>query len=218
MMRAHFDEELADLDRELILTGARCEEAIAAAAKALLTGDTELAKKVPPIRADIDARERSAEESCLRLLLRQQPVARDLRHISAALKMVTDMERIGDQADEIASIVVFLGGRSAGDFGHLGDMARESIGMVTDSVDAWVRRDTDMAKAVAARDDTVDALFVRVRGELIDMIRRQPEDGGFAIDLLMTAKYFERIADHAVNIAGWAEFSVTGGRDGEAAK
>lgn len=215
-MRARFDEELSQLNRELILMGALCEEGIATAAKALLEGDTKLAGKVPPVTADVDEKERAIESMCLKLLLQQQPVASDLRQISAALKMVTDMERIGDNASDIAEIVGFLHGRTGGEFPYLGDMAREVIHMVTDSVDAFVKRDTALAASVVKYDDVVDDLFRKVRAELIALIGRRPEDGEYAVDLLMTAKYFERIGDHAVNIAEWVMFSVTGVHRGEA--
>ena len=144
------------------------------------------------------------------LLLQQQPVAKDLRQISAALKMITDMERIGDQAEDIAEIVTFLGGRGAENSALLREMARSTIKMVTESVDAYVRQNTALAEQVIAEDDVVDDYFTRVKKGLIERIAQDPADGEFALDLLMIAKYFERIGDHAVNIAEWVIFSVTG--------
>ena len=209
-MRRQFDQQLALLNRELIEMGALCEEVIALAAQALTEGDPALAAQVGPLDTEIDQKERTIESLCLKLLLQQQPVARDLRQISAALKMITDMERIGDQAEDIAEIVTFLNGRPAENGGLLQDMARAAIKMVTDSVDAYVRRDLRLAQDVIAEDDTVDRFFLQVKQELIAKIAENPSDGEYALDLLMIAKYFERIADHAVNIAQWVIFSVTG--------
>ena len=209
-MRSRFDQQLALLNRELIEMGALCEEVIAAAAKALMEGDTVLAVQVTPRAAGIDQKERDIESLCLKLLLQQQPVASDLRQISAALKMITDMERIGDQAEDIAEIVTFLGGRGAENSALLREMARSAIKMVTESVDAYVRQNTALAEQVIAEDDVVDDYFTRVKKGLIERIAQDPTDGEFALDLLMIAKYFERIGDHAVNIAEWVIFSVTG--------
>ena len=215
MMRSYFDEQLALLNRELIEMGALCEEVIAAAAKALMEGDTNLAAQVKPRAAGIDQKERDIESLCLKLLLQQQPVARDLRQISAALKMITDMERIGDQAEDIAEIIGFLNGHSGEECAFVGHMARAAISMVTGSVDAYVRRDVTLARQVIQRDDIVDEDFRKVKATLIDWIARRPDDGEYALDLLMIAKYFERIGDHATNIAGWVVFAVTGAHDGE---
>ena len=209
-MRSRFDEQLALLNKDLIEMGAMCEEVIALAAKALLDGDPTLAAKVAPLDTEIDQMERDIESMCLKLLLQQQPVARDLRQISAALKMITDMERIGDQAEDIAEIVTFLGGRGAENSALLREMARSTIKMVTESVDAYVRQNTALAEQVIAEDDVVDDYFTRVKKGLIERIAQDPTDGEFALDLLMIAKYFERIGDHAVNIAEWVIFSVTG--------
>ena len=210
MMRSRFDEQLALLNKDMIEMGAMCEEVIALAAKALLDGDPTLAAKVAPLDTEIDQMERDIESMCLKLLLQQQPVARDLRQISAALKMITDMERIGDQAEDIAEIVTFLGGRGAENSALLREMARSTIKMVTESVDAYVRQNTALAEQVIAEDDVVDDYFTRVKKGLIERIAQDPTDGEFALDLLMIAKYFERIGDHAVNIAEWVIFSVTG--------
>ena len=193
-MRSRFDEQLSQLNREMIEMGALCEEVIALVSQALTEGDTDLAKKVAPLDGEIDQKERNIEAMCLRLLLQQQPVARDLRQISAALKMITDMERIGDQAEDIAEIVPFVVGHSAENDTLLKEMARATIRMVTESVDAYVKQDLALAERVVAEDDIVDNCFEQVKGELISMI----------------AKYFERIGDHAVNIAQWVSFSVTG--------
>ncbi len=213
-MRSRFDEQLALLNRELIEMGALCEEVIAAAAKALMEGDTALAAQIAPRAGEIDRQERDIESLCLKLLL-QQPVARDLRQISAAMKMITDMERIGDQAEDIAEIIGFLQGRSGEECAFVGHMARSAISMVTGSVDAYVRRDTALAREVIARDDVVDEDFRKVKATLIDWIARRPDDGEYALDLLMIAKYFERIGDHATNIAEWVVFAVTGVHNGE---
>ena len=216
MMRSRFDEQLALLSREMIEMGALCERVIALSVKALEAGDAKLAASVAPVDAEIDQKERTIESLCLRLLLQQQPVARDLRQISAALKMITDMERIGDQAEDIAEIVPFLGVRGAEDLGILREMAQKTIKMVTESVDAYIKYDIMLARKVVADDDAVDACFSRVKSRLIERIAAAPDEGGRALDLLMVAKYFERIGDHAVNIAEWVAFSITGVHDGGA--
>ena len=164
---------------------------------------------------EIDQKEREIESQCLKLLLQQQPVARDLRLISAALKMITDMERIGDQAEDIAEIISFLHGHQAEDNDLLREMAKATIRMVTESVDAYVKCDTMLAEQVIAEDDTVDGYFTQVKERLIGKIAQDPADGEYALDLLMIAKYFERIGDHATNIAEWVIFSVTGVHKGE---
>lgn len=214
-MRNRFDEQLSLLNRELIQMGALCEEVIALAAKALTTGDVPLAAKVAPIDSEIDDMERSIETLALKLLLQQQPVARDLRQVSAALKMITDMERIGDQAADIAEIITFLDGRTGGECADIQSMAEATIKMVTESVDAFVNKDTALADTVIKHDDIVDEYFLKVKSSLIKLIEEKPDDGEYALDLLMIAKYFERIGDHAVNIAEWVEFSVTGVHKGE---
>ena len=209
-MRSRFDEQLALLNRELIEMGSLCEEVIALASRALTEGERELAAKVAPLDEEIDQKERAIESLCLKLLLQQQPVARDLRQISAALKMITDMERIGDQADDISEIIIYLDGRTAEHDDLLRSMARATIKMVTESVDAYVKHDTILAEKVIADDDTVDDYFEQVKHALIGKIAANPADGEYALDLLMIAKYFERIGDHAVNIAEWVIFSITG--------
>ncbi|PWL81570.1 MAG: phosphate transport system regulatory protein PhoU [Clostridia bacterium] len=209
-MRTRFDEQLSKLNTELIEMGALCEEVIALAVDALTRADAGLAKTVAPVDEKIDQKERDIEALCLKLLLQQQPVARDLRQISAALKMITDMERIGDQAEDIAELIRFLPPRPIEQGELLRKMARAVIKMVTESIDAFVKHDIMIAKAAIADDDTVDAYFDSVKDELIARIAKNPQDGAFALDLLMIAKYFERIGDHAVNIAEWVIFSVTG--------
>ena len=190
--------------------GALCEEVIALSSQALTEGDASLARRVAPLDRDIDRKERDIENLCLRLLLHQQPVAGDLRRISAALKMITDMERIGDQADDIAEIILSRGDRLLTADGTLRAMARAAIRMVSESVDAYVRQDVALAERVIASDDEVDEDFERIKRRLIDGISSGAEDGESVLDLVMIAKYYERIADHATNIAEWVEFSVTG--------
>ena len=190
--------------------GALCEEVIALSSQALTEGDASLARRVAPLDRDIDRKERDIENLCLRLLLHQQPVAGDLRRISAALKMITDMERIGDQADDIAEIILSRGDRLLTADSTLRAMARAAIRMVSESVDAYVRQDVALAERVIASDDEVDEDFERIKRRLIDGISSGTEDGESVLDLVMIAKYYERIADHATNIAEWVEFSVTG--------
>ena len=209
-MRSSFDSQLRQLNNELIEMGALCEEAITLSAKALAEGSAKIAGGVAPIDNEIDKMERDIETLCLKLLLRQQPVAGDLRQISAALKMITDMERIGDQAEDIAEIITFLGGRGDESDGLLENMAHSVIKMVTQSIDAYVKCDTILAMDVINQDDTVDAYFDEVKKKLISRIANDPSDGEYILDLLMIAKYFERIGDHATNLAEWVIFSVTG--------
>ena len=209
-MRNRFDEQLFEMNRELIEMGAMCEEAIAYAAKALSSGDVALAVKVKNNGVAIDQKERDIESRCMKLLLHQQPVARDLRLISAALKMITDMERIGDQAEDIAEIALHLNGHTIEDADLIKEMAKETIAMVTNSVDAFVQKDVELAKKVIDKDDIVDDFFSRAKCGIITLIAENHADGEFALDLLMVAKYFERIGDHATNIAEWVIYSVTG--------
>ena len=209
-MRNRFDEELFELNRKIIEMGAICEEAIGSAFKALGDGDTQLARKVRVNGPAIDQMEREIESSCMKLLLHQQPVARDLRQISAALKMITDMERIGDQAEDISEIVEFLNGRTTDNLDLLRDMVSETMGIVTSSVDAFVKKDVDLAQDVINRDDIVDDYFNKIKSNLITLIKNNPSDGEFALDILMITKYLERIGDHATNIAEWVIYAVTG--------
>ncbi len=194
--------------------GALCENAIALSAKALINGDTKLAEGVPEFSTQIDHKERDIEGLCLKLLLQQQPVARDLRIISSALKMVTDMERIGDQSADIAEIITMANITASDDTLYVHDMALATIKMVTDSIDAFVKKDMDIAKSVIEYDDVVDNCFDKVKKVLIERFSKPETDGEYALDLLMIAKYFERIGDHAVNIAEWVLFSITGNREG----
>ena len=208
-MRTKFDEQLEQLNVALITTGALCEDAISAAAEALIHSDAALAAAAEEAEREIDQKEREVENLCLKLLLQQQPVARDLREISAALKMISDLERIGDQAADIAEMTSYVHlpqGRSS----HIADMARAVINMVTDSVDSFVKRDLQLARQVCAADDRVDDLFIQVRRELVELIAADASYGEQGLDLLMVAKYLERIGDHATNVAEWVEYSITG--------
>ena len=209
-MRNKFNEQLERLHVELIQMGAACEDAISAAAEALLKGDESLVPAALEAERDLDRREREVENLCLKLLLQQQPVARDLREISAALKMISDLERIGDQAADIAELASYVRVPDGSGVLHIADMTRAVIGMVTDSVDSFVKRDLDLARAICAADDQVDALFDQVKRELIDMIASDAAWGQQGLDLLMVTKYLERIGDHATNVAEWVEYSITG--------
>jgi phosphate transport system protein len=216
MMRSRFDEQLELLNKELLEMGALIEHAIESASQALLTQDVDAANKAIEFDKEVDQKEKDIESLCLRLLLQQQPVARDLRQISAALKMITDMERIGDQAADISGIVIYLAGTPyIKRLEHLPQMADAAIRMVKGSIDAYVRKDLALAKEIIDMDDIIDNLFVIVKNELIERIHEKAENGEQAIDLLMVAKYFERIGDHAQNIAEWVEFSITGKHKGE---
>ncbi|MBE6574384.1 MAG: phosphate signaling complex protein PhoU [Ruminococcaceae bacterium] len=214
-MRSRFDEQLSLLNRKMIEMGAECESIIAHSTRALLEGNVANANKAREQGGRIDQLEREIESICLKLLLQQQPVAKDLRVISAALKMITDMERIGDQAEDIAEIITFLDGRTGEECHDIRVMAEATIKMVTDSIDAYVNQDLELAKSVSEYDDVVDEAFARVKETLIKMISENTADGEYLVDLLMIAKYFERIGDHAVNIGEWVEFSVTGIHKGE---
>ena len=210
-MRNRFDRELEELQNELIEMGALIERAINDAAGALVRRDLALAKKAIESGGEVDEKEKRIERLCLRLLLQQQPVAADLRMISTALKMITDMERIGDQAEDISELTLRLAGRPyAASLEHIPQMADATVRMVTGAVDAFVARDLDRARAVIACDDVVDDLFVQVRDDLVALIRADADAAEQAIDLVMVAKYFERIGDHATNIAEWVVFSITG--------
>jgi len=209
-MRSKFDEQLDLLHRELITMGTLCENAIAMSAKALEEGDLAIAGEVFDRAAGIAQKERDIESMCMRLILQQQPVAGDLRVISSALKMVTDMERIGNNSGDIAEIVTMGHIAQNQDKLDIHDMALATIKMVTDSVDAFVKNDVELARSVIAYDDVVDGHFDRVKAQLIRLLRESGADGEYTFDLLMTAKYFERIGDHATNIAEWVLFSILG--------
>ncbi len=210
-MRRGFDAQLDKLNNELILMGSMIETAITVASEALVAQDREKAKKAIAFDTEINQKEKDIEALCLKLILQQQPVAKDLRQISAALKMITDMERIGDHATDISEITILLADSSyIKKLEHISMMAKETGKMVGDAIDAYVRRDLAKARRVIEADDVVDNLFVNVKDDLIALIAQDVENGSQAMDLLMIAKYFERIGDHAVNIAEWVEFSITG--------
>ncbi|MDD5932132.1 MAG: phosphate signaling complex protein PhoU [Oscillospiraceae bacterium] len=214
-MRTRFEEQLSELSHELILMGSLCENAIALSARALMEDNVQLAREVPALSERIEGKERTIEELCLKLLLRQQPVARDLRSISSALKMVTDMERIGHQSADIAEIVTMENISSGEDLQRIHAMASAVISMVTDSIDAFVKEDEELARSVIRCDDAVDDSFDQVKNALIRRLAASETEGSSALDLLMIAKYLERIGDHAVNIAGWVLYSITGRLESE---
>ena len=210
-MRNRFDRQLVQLNNELIEMGGMIEKAISDTVKALVNQDIELASNVIEYDEEIDHQEREIEQLCLKLLLLQQPVAKDLRLISAALKMITDMERIGDHATDISEITIELSKESyIKKLDHIQQMAKETMVMLVQSVEAFVNKDMDKARAVIVHDDVVDDLFNKVKAELIAMIHEDVNAGEQASDLLMAAKYFERIGDHATNISEWVIFSITG--------
>lgn len=209
-MRNKFDSQLEKLNLELITMGSLCEDAISASVKGFLDDDDALCRKAVETEDEINRKERDIESICMKLLLEQQPVARDLRVISSALKMISDMERIGDQAYDIAEIAKFIKNSNVKSKIHIKDMAIAATKMVTDSVDSFVKKDVKLARAVMTYDDKVDNLFNCVKDELVQLITEDKANGEFCIDLLMIAKYLERIGDHAVNIAEWVEYSITG--------
>lgn len=210
-MRNRFDRQLQLLDEQLIHMGELCESAIANATKALREGSIEQAKAVINADAEIDEMEKDIEKLCLKLLLQQQPVAKDLRRISAALKMITDMERIGDQTADIAEIVISAGMTESVDIKDIGKMASAVSKMVRESVTSYVQKDLELAKQVMMEDDSVDELFEKIRGEMVAYIAEMKgQQGQKMVDLMMVTKYLERIGDHATNIAEWVEFSITG--------
>ncbi len=213
-MRSKFDEQLELLHRELVRMGALCESAIAMAAKALAEGNAQIAGQVPELSAEINQKERDIEAMCIKLLLQQQPVAKDLRVVSSALKMVTDMERIGDNSGDIADIVTMANISASDNTLPIQDMARATIKMVTDSINAFVRRDVQLARAVISYDDVVDGYFDDIKTNLIAQFGDPEANGEKVLDLLMIAKYFERMGDHASEIARWVLFSITGSREG----
>ena len=214
-MRNRFDEQLQTLNHELLRMGTLIESAIQSATAALATQDAEAARRAIAADREVDQAERDIEALCLKLLLHQQPVARDLRFISAALKMITDMERIGDQASDIAELVIYLSKEPyIKELTHLPQMAESAIRMVSSALDAYVRKDLVLAQQVMDMDDRIDALFVTVKDELIALIRNDAAAGSQAIDLMMIAKYYERIGDHAQNIAEWVEYALTGRHKG----
>ena len=212
-MRNRFDQQLEKMNVELINMGARCEEGMSYAVRAIFEQDAELVKKAEDTEKEIDQMERDIENMCMRLLLQQQPVARDLRMISSALRMISDMERIGDQAADIAEIVKYIDAKEIPQPEHLKNMADFAVSMVTASVDAFVNRDVELARKVILDDDVVDSYFEKVKCDLIDDIDKQ--NGQFLLDILMIAKYIERVGDHATNIAEWVVYGLTGSHSEE---
>ena len=209
-MRNKFDEQLELLNSELIMMGGLCEEVINLTTKALLNGNLMLAKEVFPLVEEIEKKEREIETLCLKLLLQQQPVAKDLRLISSALKMITDMARVGTQAADISEITLLENITKENSNIHIQDMALATIDMVNGSISAFVQRDLELAQAVIDYDDIVDEMFNEIKDDLINLIGQDPSIGEYAVDMLMVSKYFEKIGDHAVNIAEWVVFSITG--------
>ena len=210
-MRSKFDQQLTTLYNSLIEMGGFVEQAIADANKALVKQDIALAKKTIAFDDEIDRKEREIESLCLRLLLLQHPVASDLRLVSAGMKIITDLERIGDHASDLSSIAIALAGKPyIKELVHIPQMAEATMKMVTESIDAFVKKDLKLARQVIAYDDVVDDLFQEVKSELIGLIKENADNGDQAMDLLMIAKYFERIGDHATNVAEWVVFSLTG--------
>ena len=208
-MRNKFDMQLELLNEQLTRMGELCELAINRVTKALVEGNLEQAKKVMAADDEIDQMEKDIERLCLKLLLQQQPVAKDLRQISAALKMITDMERIGDQTADIAEIIISAGMSEAGDVKKIEEMSAGVARMVNDSVTAYVERDLELARKVMEADDNIDKLFDEIRASIIKLIA-EGNKGEQGVDLVMISKYLERIGDHATNIAEWVEFSITG--------
>lgn len=209
-MRNRFDQQLEKLNVELVTMGALCEDAVTYAIRALFDRDSDMVERAEEAERQIDQMERDIESTCMRLLLQQQPVARDLRVISSALKMIGDMERIGDQAADIAEIVKYLKEDEVPNLGHLREMSDFAAGMVTASINSFVRQDLDLARKVILDDDVVDGYFEKVKEALIGLIAEGDRDGAFLLDILMIAKYIERVGDHATNIAEWVVYSITG--------
>ena len=209
-MRNRFDRQLLKLNQEMIDMGSLCEEMITAAAKIVATRDKELMDDIVTMEEEINQKERDIERICMKLLMQQQPVASDLRVISAAMKMVSDMERIGDQAADIADLSLYVAKNTTAIPETITQMAEDTVRMVTESVDAFVKSDLELCRNVIDRDDVVDDAFNEIKEKLADMIYGGNLDAKTGLDLLMTAKYFERIGDHAVNIAEWVEYSITG--------
>lgn len=214
-MKTRFDEQVDQLNAQMIEMGAMIETTIEDACAALQNADLPKARAIIEADSAVDRKEREIESLCLRMLLTRQPVAHDLRVVSSALKMITDMERIGDHAADISEITTFLDYSAAMQPEHFGAMSRAAIDMVHRAIDAYVHQDVVLAREVITSDDEVDELFMDVKRELIELLGADASRGGEALDLLMIAKYFERIGDHATNIAEWVEYSVTGLYKGE---
>ena len=210
-MRNRFDRQLEQLNNELINMGSLIEEAIEMAITALIKQDVKKARDVVEFDEEIDEKEREIESLCLKLLLQQQPVARDLRQISAALKMITDMERIGDHAADISEMTILMADKPyIRNIDHLQTMAKETMVMLVKSIEAYVEKNQEKAEKVIANDDVIDDLYDEIKMELIEAIQKDANNGEQATDMLMVAKYLERIGDHATNIAEWVIFSITG--------
>ena len=210
-MRKWFDEQLGELNNKMIEMGALIERAIARSVRAFQTQDKDMARSIQTDDRLVDEKEKEIESLCLRLLLEQQPVARDLRMISTALKIITDMERIGDHAADIAEQCIFLSEmKDVKQVVLIPQMAQVAVRMVTDSIDAYVRKDLELAREVIAQDDQVDAFFVQVKEELMVLVHENTDYIEQTFDLMQIAKYLERIGDHAENIAEWVIFSITG--------
>ena len=213
-MRNRFDRQLLELNNELIQMGSLIEKAIELAIVALVKQDVDRAEEAIKFDEEIDQQEKTIESLCMKLLLQQQPVAKDLRLISAALKMITDMERIGDHAADISEMTILMADsayeKSNIDIELVKEMAKETTDMVIKSVDAFVNKDLDLARSVLKQDDMVDELFNRFKHQLILKINENVKNGEQATDMLLVSKYFERIGDHATNIAEWVIYSITG--------
>ncbi len=213
-MREYFDTELLTLNNQLIGMGSLVEEAIKNAVETIVSNDEEFLNKAREQEELINSAEKKIQNHCLRLLLHQAPVANDLRGISAALKMITDLERIGDQAIDIVEMSQYIKNRNnVISVTHIDEMAKQASKMVTLSIDAFVKKDFELAKSVSKSDDIIDGLFDKVKVETVEIIERDKALGEEAIDLMLIAKYLERIGDHAVNIAEWVAFSITGSRE-----
>ena len=209
-MRKHFDDQIAQLGEQMMAMGALVENTIERAIRALQTDDMAEAAAIRDGDHIVDEKEREVEAMCIHMLLQQQPVARDLRTISAALKMITDMERIGDQAEDIVDLIPKMQRAPEEHSSQIEEMAKAAKYMVNQAVDAYVRQDLSLAKQVMEYDDVVDSFFNQIKTDILTRIAQKPTEGEYALDLLMIAKYFERIGDHCTNIAEWVEFSVTG--------
>lgn len=216
-MRSRFDMQLEQLKLEMTSMGMLCENAIAKASHALLDCDVKAAGELPELLNQVTQKERDIEAICLRLLLQQQPVARDLRTVSAALKMVTDAQRIGTQSGDIGEIVAMGYIREIPEGLPIREMATAVISMVTDSIDSFVKQDGNLSRSVIKYDDVVDDYFNSIKHSLVQRLKTQEGSSEAMVDLLMVAKYFERIGDHAVNIAKWVLFSLTGSLEFESA-
>ena len=210
-MRERFEQQMEILHTELIELGALCEQAIGRTYEVLLEGNQRAAEEIIKKDQVVDAKEREIEDLCFRIILQQQPVARDLRQVSAALKMITDMERIGDQAADIADLSKHIEDKAVtGDIINIRKMAEDTVRMVTESIDAFVKGDLELCRKVIDDDDKVDDAFNDIKEKLAEVLNNGKPDASIGLDILMAAKYFERIGDHAVNIAEWVEYSITG--------